>query len=784
MRVLSAVALAYIALDVGRSTASAGMTTAAQSQSAASSVGAPMAYRLALLALVGTAALVYQLATDAADWDAVAAWAPSLGVEFAIRLDGLSRLFVLVILSVGTMVFLYSAGYFRGSPQFARVILLLALFMTAMLGLVLADDLILLYVFWELTTLSSFLLIGYSHEDPQARRAALMGLLVTTAGGLAMLVAFLLLGEVAGTYRISALLPMGPVLIEHPLYPVILAGILAGAFTKSAQFPFHFWLPGAMAAPTPISAFLHSATMVKAGIYLLARLTPALGETSAWFWSLGIAGALTAVWAAVMSIRQTDLKLMLAWTTVLALGLIVMLLGAEIDVSVKAALTFVLVHALYKAALFFVIGNLDHGAGTRRIAELGGLWRAMPLTAAAAALAALSMAGFPPFLGSVGKDLKYEGALAISEEPLLFAAAATLANALAVSAALVLALGPFFGQRRARLEMAHEPGAAMWLPPLLLAGTGLVLGIDPDLVFLSLIGPAAATVLGADEPVYVVLEEGLQLALYLTVITVGVGILGFLAREPLRRGLGWSARLLPLSGDRAFDAAIAGLKAFAAWQTHIVQCGRLTRYLAATFLVAAAVPAAALYWVGAELIEVPDLATIRGEEAFVVGLMVAAAVVVALATGRLLAICALGIIGYGTALLFMINGAIDVAITQLLVETLFVVIVAFVLLRLPSLAAAPRDPLGGKLRDLAIAGAFGTVVCVLLLDSLSAPVDRTVSSFYERTSYLEAYGRNVVNVILVDFRALDTFGEIAVVAAAALGILAMLGFRVRPGTRL
>ena len=752
------------------------MTTPAADADAAS-IGTPMALRMAFIALVGTLLLLWWLTTGEGEWTSVSSWAPSLGIALAFRLDGLSQLFALIILAVGCMVFIYAAGYFRGSPLYARVVLLLGLFAAAMLGLVLADDLIMLYVFWELTTVSSFLLIGYSHADPAARRAALMGLLITTAGGLAMLVAFLLLGEIAGTYRISELLRMGPEIRAHPLYPLCLAGVLAGAFTKSAQFPLHFWLPGAMAAPTPVSAYLHSATMVKAGIYLLARLTPALGETEAWFWILGVTGAVTAVWAALMAIRQSDLKLMLAWTTVIALGLIVMLLGAGIDVSVKAALTFVLVHALYKSALFFVVGNLDHGAGSRLVGELGGLWRAMPLTATAALLAALSMAGFPPFLGSIGKDLKYEGALAISEEPALFAAAATIANALAVTVALVILVGPFLGRRRAPAASPHDPGWLMLLPPLGLATTGLVLGIDPDLVFRSLIGPAAASVLGADEPVYVTVEKGLRLALLLTAVTLGGGIAAFLARQRLAALLAGIARHLPLSGDRAFDATIKGLKALAAWQTGLVQTGRLTHYLTVTFLVAAGVPALALLRSGFGAGLLAGHGEIRGEVAFVMALMVAAALVVAVARSRLLAICALGIVGYGTALLFVVHGAVDVAITQLLVETLFVLIVASVLLRLPGIGVTPPERPAKRVRDMAVAAAFGGTVCALLLVVSAVPADRRISAFYERVSYVEAYGRNVVNVILVDFRALDTLGEIAVVAAAALGILAVLRFR-------
>lgn len=737
------------------------------------------AHRLALLALFGFAGLVYQLWAGGADWSRSWNWVPSLGIELAWRLDGLSRLFALLILGIGFVVALYASGYFKGSPLIGRMVTLIALFMAAMLGLVLADDVISLFVFWELTTLTSYLLIGYAHADPKARRAALMGLLVTGAGGLALLAGLLLLGNIAGTYRISAMAAAGAELRAHPLYPTILALILVGAFTKSAQLPFHFWLPGAMAAPTPISAYLHSATMVKAGVYLLARLTPVLGGTPEWFWLLSVTGAVTSVWASVMALRQTDLKLMLAWTTVVGLGTLVMFLGAGGDISVKAAMTFVIVHALYKCSLFLVVGNIDHATGTRQLDELGGLWRAMPVTAAVACLSALSMAGFPPFLGSIGKDLKYEGALAIAEEPLLFAAAAVAANAISISVALTLAITPFFGPRHPTPRQPHEPGWWMLLGPVALAVTGMVLGIDPDLVFRNVIGPAAASVLGVQEPVIVEIAKGPGLALTLSFATVAAGIALYLARARFRAVTARLAAALPLSGDRFFDAAIAGLKAFAGRMNGLLQNGSLTWYLAVTFATAGILPGVALLRAPPSLPELPALGGLAWDQMFVVLLMAAATLVVVLASSRLLAICALGIVGYGTAYLYVANGAVDVALTQLMVETLFVVIVAVVLLKLPGIAHQRQGP-GIKVRNAAIAALHGAVVGGILLHVTAMPVDRSVTSFFEGASLTEAYGRNIVNVILVDFRALDTMGEIAVVAIAALGIWAML--RLRPLT--
>lgn len=743
-----------------------------------SSAGDILAIALALAALLGTAGLLHQVWLGI-DHRVVLPWVPALGVEFAFKLDGLSRLFGLLVLGIGAVVLLYAKSYFRGAAMVDRTIILLGLFMLAMLGLILADDLITLFVFWELTTVFSFLLIGYAHHEAKARRAALMGLLVTSAGGLALLTGLILLGEIAGSYRISTILAAGDAIRTHPLYPVVLALVLVGAFTKSAQFPFHFWLPGAMAAPTPVSAYLHSATMVKAGVYLLARLAPVLDNTDVWFWSLGITGAVTTVWSALIALRQRDLKLMLAWTTVMGLGALVMFLGAGLDISVKAAMTFVLVHALYKCAGFLVVGNIDHATGTRDLDRLGGLWRTMPVTTVIAVLAAFSMAGFPPFLGSIGKELKYEGALAIAEEPFLFAAAAVASNAMGVSVALTLALTPFFGPARRYERRPHEASFTMVAMPAVLAVTGMVLGIDPDLVFVKLIGPAAAQVVGSPDPVVIPLEKGWGLPLILSFVTIAVGIALYLARRPFSRFMAFVARWLPLSGERGFDAVMAGLKAFAAWLTAILQNGSLTRYLAITLLVAVALPASGLLRTALPPLTLPDPLTLRWDIVAVVLLMAVASLVVVFAVSRLLAVCALGIVGYGTGFLFLVYGAVDVALTQLLVETLFVVIITAVLLRLPALGPEIRHGPGTALRNGVIAVAAGVVVTVLILVVAAHPVDRTVSSFFEQNSLPAAHGRNIVNVILVDFRALDTLGEIIVVAAAALGIWAMLGLRPR-----
>ena len=410
-------------------------------------------------------------------------WVPTLGVDLAFRLDGLGLLFALMITVIGTFIFLFSASYVKGYPLTGRFTIVLLIFMLSMLGLVTADNLLLLFVFWELTSITSFVLIGFHNEKAESRRAATQALVVTGGGGLALLAGLILLGEAAGTYSLSEILDSGSI-AGHSLYGAMLFFILIGAFTKSAQVPFHFWLPQAMAAPTPVSAYLHSATMVKAGVFLLARLHPVLSGTAAWEVTLTLFGAVTAVIASILALRQTDLKKMLAYTTVMGLGTITLFLAGSGSDAVLAACAFILVHALYKSTLFMVAGTIEHQAGSRDITKVGGLGRVLPITAFAAAMAGLSMAGVPPFLGFLGKELIYESALGAGYLPLFVTVMALAANGMMMSVALMLALDPFWlnKDKAAGLNNGKPIREA---PPPILAGpvvlslAGLVLGVLP-----------------------------------------------------------------------------------------------------------------------------------------------------------------------------------------------------------------------------------------------------------------------------------------------------------------
>lgn len=701
-------------------------------------------------------------------------WVPSLGIRFRFFVDGLNLLFAFLITGIGIVISMYAGAYLRGHPQLRRFYLYLLLFMSGMLGLVLAADLITLFVFWELTTISSYLLIGFNHDTPKARRSALQALLVTTMGGLCLLVGLILLGIAAGTFDLQEILTRGQSVREHALYPAILTLILIGAFTKSAQFPFHFWLPNAMAAPTPVSAYLHSATMVKAGIYLMARLHPVLGTTEVWEWTLTIVGAVTATFAAVLALRQTDLKLALAYTTLVALGTLTMFLGSDDSVAVAAAITFILVHSFYKAALFMVVGIIDQQTGTRDLRQLGGLGRAMPVAWFCSIAAGLSMAGFPPFLGFIGKELKYEGALAIATEPTLVAGAAVFANVLMVAVAGTLAIKPFMGAppQPLRKEQIREAAAMLWIGPLILGVLGLAFGLFTPIIAEGLVQPAVTTILGQPEVVKLTLWHGVNIPLLLSLLTFVAGITVYLCQRPLRAALAKFFSLFPVGADRLWDCGLDALKAFAALQTRWLQHGILRRYLRVIFIsTTLALLLAVVRNGGLEMdMALPNLNT---KEWAAMILVAAAALMASTVRAPLAAICALGALGVGVALVYLFFGAPDVAITQLLVETLFLVLIANTLHRLPLTYKSHAQTF--RKWDALVACVAGAAVTLVILAVVQTPFDTSTSDYFVERAVPEAFGRNIVNVILVDFRALDTFGEVVVVFAAAVGAATLVG---------
>ncbi|MBL8097300.1 MAG: putative monovalent cation/H+ antiporter subunit A [Anaerolineales bacterium] len=716
----------------------------------------------------------WSAAADGAPITTTLAWVPELGLSLSFRADGLSLLFALLITGIGALVVLYGGSYLHGDRDLGRFYSWLFVFMAAMLGVALADNLLLLFVFWELTSLSSYMLIGFGHDRAPARQAALQALLITGGGGLALLAGLVLLGVGAGTFEISALLGQGAAARIDPLYVPAVGLILVGAFTKSAQFPFHFWLPNAMEAPTPISAYLHSATMVKAGVYLLLRLSPALGGTELWTLVVGGVGATTMVLGAVLALAQTDLKRLLAYSTVSALGLLTLLIGIGTPRALEAAVVFLLAHALYKGALFLVAGILDHETGTRDITRLGGLWRGLPITAAAAGGAALSMAGLPPLFGFISKELAYEAALAGPGGPALIAVVVIAGIGFVVVAAQV-GLAPFWGRRPTDegVAHAHEPGVSLWLGPMILSLASLGAGVFAGAVG-GWVGPAVASATGTPVTVRLALWHGLNPALWLSLLTLAVGGLLFAARRPIRNGL---SRLNPVLGaDLGFQAGLGGLNAVAQAQTRFFQNGYLRFYLlmvVATTILLVGGTLVSQIGVGWPL----DVLDVQAHEVVFGGLILVAALVAITSRSRLSAIAALGAAGFGVSLIYLWYGAPDLAMTQFLIESLTVILFVLVFYHLPHFTRLSSP--GARARDIVIALLAGGLMTALVLTVLAVPLFPSISGYYGAVSAAEAHGRNVVNVILVDFRGLDTLGEITVLGIAATGVYALLKLHPR-----
>jgi multicomponent Na+:H+ antiporter subunit A len=700
-------------------------------------------------------------------------WVPSLGLRLSFYLDGWSLLFALLISVVGGLVLIYAGSYLEGHPELGRFYAYITLFMASMLGLVLADNLILLFVFWELTSFSSYLLIGFDHERDSARAGALQALLVTGSGGLALLAGFVLLGQVTGSFEYSASLAQGDVVRTHSLYTPIIFLILAGAFTKSAQFPFHFWLPNAMEAPTPVSAYLHSATMVKAGVYLLGRLSPILGDTPIWSDAVTCVGAITMLLGAWMALHQSDLKRLLAYSTVSALGVLTFLLGINTPHAITGMVVFLFGHALYKGALFLIAGIIDHETGTRDVNRLSGLRRAMPLTAAAGFLAAVSMAGLPPFFGFFGKETVYAALLGEDTAGLLVAAA-VLTNMFFFAVAGVAVAKPFFGRKIAAPKKPHEAPPALWSGPMVLAGAGLVLGLLPRLVDHSLLLPAAQAISRQPVSLELALWHGLTPALLLSIATFAGGLAIYLWREKLSRWSSLFDGIQRWGPERWYEVLLDGLNATARLQTRVLQSGYLRYYLLIIIMTTVATVALAL-----SRLDTLDFAVRWSDWRFYeVGLAVLvllATLTAVLSSSRLGAVAALGVVGYGIALLFILFGAPDLAMTQFLIETLMVILFVFVLYYLPRFANL--SPPRARIRDAFVALVSGGLVTLLVLAVSSVQLHPKISGYFAENSLTLAHGRNIVNVILVDFRALDTLGEITVLVIAGVGVLALLKLR-------
>ncbi|QDU44713.1 Na(+)/H(+) antiporter subunit A [Symmachiella dynata] len=703
-------------------------------------------------------------------------WVPALKLAISLRLDGLSLLFGLLVTGIGALVLVYAGGYLKGDNRLGRLWMFLLMFMASMLGLVLADNLLTLFIFWELTSITSYLLIGFNSDLPQSRVSALQALLVTGGGGLVLLPGLLLLGAAGGSFELSTLLNNAEAIRQHSTYVPMLLLILIGAFTKSAQFPFHFWLPNAMAAPTPVSAYLHSATMVKAGVYLIARLHPLLGGTAEWFWMIAPVGAITMTMGAVLALRATDLKQILAYATISVLGTLTMLLGIGTEATLTAALAVLVAHAFYKCGLFMVAGNVDHAVHQRDIRGLGGLRSAMLGTFLAACLAGISMAGILPTFGFIAKETWYEAIEHPADAPFLIAS--VLSNIGLVVAVGMVCVKPFFGSRTEVTKQAHEGGPALWGPPIALGITGLYMGLMPTRIS-ELIAAGSRAVAGRIVSVDLALWHGVNVTLLLSLLTLAGGFTLYWQRQRLESVFTVLNRFMQYGPSWVYGWLLKAVNQLARRQTALLQNGYLRFYL--------------LTMVGLTVISVwmalgdelrghlkPMPLDFRLHEVMLVGLILMAAVVAVRANTWLLAVGALGIVGYSVAGIFVLFGAPDLAMTQFVIETLTVLLFVMAFSRLPDFRRLSTVRTRG--RDALIAIVAGGTITVLLLFAMTVRSDHPISDYYAAQSVPEAHGRNVVNVILVDFRALDTLGEITVLSIAAIGVYSLL--MLRPPKRI
>lgn len=705
------------------------------------------------------------------------AWAPSVGVAIDLRVDGFALLMIALVSGIGTLIFGYAARYFGPRSDLGPFAGILLAFSGAMLGLVLADNLLLLYVCWELTSITSYILIGFENEKGSARAAALQALLITSAGGLAMLGGFVLLGQAAGTYQISALLA------DPPSGALATAGVflaLLGAFTKSAQAPFHSWLPSAMIAPTPVSAYLHSATMVKAGVYLVARLAPAFALVAGWRPLLVGVGVATMLLGGYRALRQHDLKLVLAYGTISQLGLLMTLLGAGTAEATLAGCLLLLAHGAFKATLFMVVGVVDHQAHTRDLRQLSGLGRRLPALAAVAAVAAASMAGLPPLLGFIAKEAAYEsllhGGLGVVGPIALVGIVAGSVLTFAYSARFLWGAFATKGAPADRGLVGCEvprPAATFVMPAGLLAVVTVMFGLWPAGLD-ALVNAAAMALDPRVEVERLALWHGFSPALGLSALTVALGVAAFALRGRLER---MQERLGGLPGSaEAYAGSLTGLNRIADRSTAIFQTGSLPTYLGVIAVLLVGLPATAL--IGRAPLASPTVLAESPVQLAVAAAIVGSAVALMFVRHRFSGVLVLGSIGYGVALLFVIQGAPDLALTQLLVETLSVVVFVLVLRHLPDRFSTPRLP-GSQLARAAVAGFVGVSVASFALVAGGAVHGPSVAEQLLARSYTEGGGRNVVNVVLVDIRGIDTFGEITVLLTAALGI-SMLVLATRP----
>lgn len=703
-----------------------------------------------------------------------AQWIPALGLDISLRLDGLSLLFLFMILGIGLLVILYARYYLSQNDSLPKLFSYLMLFMTAMLGIVMSNNVIQLWVFWELTSISSFLLISYWWHKSEARKGARMALAVTGAGGLALLGGLMLLGDIVGSYDLDTILASKAIIQSHDLYELALVLVLLGAFTKSAQFPFHFWLPHAMAAPTPVSAYLHSATMVKAGIFLLARFYPALAGTDTWFLLVGLTGLTTLLFGAYIALFKHDLKGLLAYSTISHLGLITLLLGLDTQLATVAAIFHIINHATFKASLFMATGIIDHETGTRDMRKLNGMWRYLPYTATLAMVAAAAMAGVPLLNGFLSKEMFFAETLhqqVLGSMSWLIPVLATVAGALSVAYSSRFIHDVFFNGEPIDLPRTpHEAPRYMRVPIEILVVLCILVGIFPHFAVDGILSAASLAVLGQAMPEYkLMIWHGFNLPLLMSGMAVIGGLFIYVNRKYLFQ---FQASLPPFNAKKIFERFLAVVVNWCQNKIQFTENGSLQRYV---FIMLGVVLLAS----GWPLFEMKQLAgsvpntPVDIQNAIGAGLLIIGAIATVIWHRiRMVSLLMLSIVGLMVSVAFTRFSAPDLALTQLTVEVATIILLMLALFFLPQ--STPRESSSLRiLRDVVISSTVGVIIASICYALLTRPLD-SISEFFIANAKIGGGGTNVVNVILVDFRGFDTLGEITVLGIAALGIFKLL----------
>lgn len=703
-------------------------------------------------------------------------WIPSFGVNLSFYIDALSVLFLLLITGIGTLVFAYTSSYMQGDKKLHRFYAYLSMFMGAMIGLVSADNLITLFVFWELTSISSFLLIGYKNKDAASRKSALTALAVTGLGGLFLLGFAVYSGMLYETLSIQQILNSERELAGSTSM-ILMLMLFAASFSKSAQFPFHFWLPGAMKAPTPVSTYLHSATMVKAGIYLLLRFNPIFDSFDLWHWALLIIGGITMLYAAIQTLFHVDMKSILAYSTISALGIIVFLIGIGNTYALSAAIAFILAHALYKATLFMLTGIIDLQTGTRNVEQIRGLGKVMPVIMVIGLLAALSNAGAPPFFGFIAKDIIYEGSLHSENMQILLIVMAISTNVLLIYAGFVVGVKPFLGSMGDWLKDTKAPKFSLWWPPMLTALLGIILGVLPFLV--KGLHKESSEIVVRDEVSAIQLWHGFNMVFYLSLLTLTLGVLLYLIWQPKEKKKRLLDRWSSFSPKALFEKLYVHFSKFALFLTKTFQNGYLRNYV--VMIILALIIAMSVHVLNRPIDYLENIVftPLSINEITLTLMLVLSTLFAVFSKSRLAAIAGLGVLGYAVCFVFVFFSAPDLALTQFSIDTLTVILFVLVLYNLPPYLRLSEPK--RRYRDLTIAGVFGVLMTLVTLEAYveSTQRDNNLAQYFNENAYVLAKGKNIVNVILVDFRGADTLIETAVLAIAAIGVFGLIKLRIK-----